>query len=148
MRQKSKNLSKIQITEFSILFIILNYFHIASKRLEEISDIRFLSEKNENLKNIIVTSISSGFDDEKLNSKINLKFNEIIQEVNANSIIQIIIKNKEDKNILDLLDELIQDHKEQSNLKKIESLEQKLINNLDENSYSELIKLKSQLNRE
>ena len=77
-----------------------------------------------------------------------LKFNEIIQEINENSIIQIIVKNKEDKNILDLLDELIQDHKEQSNLKKIESLEQKLINNLDENSYSELMKLKSQLNRE
>ena len=34
------------------------------------------------------------------------------------------------------------------NLKKIESLEKKLINNLDENSYSELIKLKSQLNRD
>ena len=50
--------------------------------------------------------------------------------------------------IRNILDELIQDHKEQSNLKKIESLEQKLINNLDENSYSELIKLKSQLNRE
>ena len=47
-----------------------------------------------------------------------------------------------------LLDELIKDHKEQSNLRKIESLEQKLINNLDENSYSELIKLKSQLNRD
>ena len=148
IHQKSKNLSKLQITEFSILFIILNYFHIASKRLEEISDIRFVSEKNEDLKNIIVTSISSGFDDEKLNSKINLKFNEIIQEINENSIIQIIVKNKEDKNILDLLDELIQDHKEQNNLKKIESLEQKLINNLDENSYSELMKLKSQLNRE
>ena len=148
LHQKSKNLSKIQITEFSILFIILNYFHIASKRLEEISDIRFLSEKNEDLKNIVVTSISSGFEDEKLKSKINFKFNKIIQEINENSIIQMIVKNKEDKNILDLLDELIQDHKEQSNLKKIESLEQKLINNLDENSYSELIKLKSQLNRE
>jgi hypothetical protein len=47
-----------------------------------------------------------------------------------------------------LLDELLKDHKEQSNLRKIESLEQKLINNLDENSYSELIKLKSQLNRD
>ena len=148
IHQKSKNLSKLQITEFSILFIILNYFHIASKRLEEISDIRFLSEKNEDLKNIIVTSISSGFDDEKLKSKINLKFNEIIQEINENSIIQMIVKNKEIKNILELLDELIQDHKEQSNLKKIESLEKNLINNLDENSYSELIKLKSQLNRE
>ena len=148
LHQKSKNLSKIQITEFSILFIILNYFHIASKRLGEISDIRFLSEKNEDLKNIVVTSISSGFEDEKLKSKINFKFNKIIQEINENSIIQMIVKNKEDKNILDLLDELIQDHKDQSNLKKIESLEQKLINNLDENSYSELIKLKSQLNRE
>ena len=64
----------------------INYFHIASKRLEEISDIRFLSEKNEDLKNIVVTSISSGFDDEKLKSKINFKFNKIIQEIKINGI--------------------------------------------------------------
>ena len=63
-------------------------------------------------------------------------------------------KKEEDENlssedeIANLLNDLIKDHKEQSNLKKIESLEQKLINNLDENSYSELIKLKSQLNRD
>ena len=59
-----------------------------------------------------------------------------------------IVNNKSNEDISELLDELIQDYKEQSNLRKIESLEQKLINNLDENSYSELIKLKSQLNRE
>ena len=59
-----------------------------------------------------------------------------------------ITKNKSEQEILELLGELILDHKEQSNLKKIESLEKKLINNLDENSFSELIKLKSQLNRE
>ena len=46
-----------------------------------------------------------------------------------------------------MLDDLIQNHKEENSLKKIEILEQKLINNLDENSYTELIKLKSQLNR-
>ena len=57
-------------------------------------------------------------------------------------------KDKTDQDILDLLNELIQNFNEQGNLKKIESLEKKLINNLDENSYSELIKLKSQLNRE
>ena len=68
--------------------------------------------------------------------------------MNENSNIQMIIKNKTDEDISGLLDELIQDHKDQSNLRKIESLEQKLINNLDENSYSELVKLKSQLNRE
>ena len=53
-----------------------------------------------------------------------------------------------EQEILDLLNELILDFKEQNNLKKIESLEKKLINNLDESSYSELIKLKSQLNRD
>ena len=41
-----------------------------------------------------------------------------------------------------LVYELILDFREQSNLKKIESLEKKLINNLDENAYSELLKLK------
>ena len=73
---------------------------------------------------------------------------EIVEEINKNSNIQLIIKNKSEQDILDLLDELIKDHKDQANLKKIESLEQKLINNLDENSYSEFIKLKSQLNRD
>jgi len=57
-------------------------------------------------------------------------------------------KDKSDQDIIDLLSELINDFKEQSNLKKIEYLEKKLINNLDESSYSELIRLKSQLNRE
>ena len=59
-----------------------------------------------------------------------------------------ISNHKNDQDILDLLSELILDFKEQNNLRKIESLEKKLINNLDENSYSELVKLKSQLNRE
>ena len=61
---------------------------------------------------------------------------------------QIILKTKNEEGVLELLDELLLELKELSDLKKIESLEKELINNLDENSYSELIKLKSQLNRE
>ena len=83
-----------------------------------------------------------------INKKINSSYEKIIKEINENSNIQIIIKNKNEEEVANLLDELFKDHKEQSNLRKIESLEQKLINNLDENSYSELIKLKNQLNRE
>ena len=117
-------------------------------KLEELSEIEFLAEKNENLKNLIITSLTSGNDKELIKSKINTEYNKIINEIDENSNIQIITKNKNDPDIEELIDELIQDHKEQTNLRKIESLEQKLINNLDENSYSELIKLKSQLNRE
>ena len=50
--------------------------------------------------------------------------------------------------MLELLDELLAELKELENLDKIESIEKKLMNNLDETSYSELVKLKSQLNRD
>ena len=148
LHQKRKDLSKFQIIEFSILFVISNHIEIAAQKLEELSEMEFLSEKNESLKNLIITSITDGNDKEVISSKINSEYSKITKEINENSNIQMIIKNKKDEDILNLLHELIQDHNEQSNLRKIESLEQKLINNLDENSYSELIKLKSQLNRE
>ncbi len=146
--QKRKDLSKIQIIEFSILFIILNYLEIASKKLEELSEIEFLDEKKESLKTEITTHLIEGMDKDSINEKINTNYDKIINEINENSNIQMIIKNKDDEEVEGLLNDLVKDHKEQSNLKKIESLEQKLINNLDENSYSELIKLKSQINRD
>ncbi len=118
LHQKKKDLSKIQITEFSILFIILNYFELASKKIEDLSAIKFLTEKNESLKNLIISSLSSGIKKDQINSKINELHNKIIREINENSNIQIISKNKNDQEISDLLDELIQDHRDQSNLKK------------------------------
>ena len=67
-----------------------------------------------------------GNDKEVINKKINNDYEKIIKEINENSNIQIIIKNKNDEEVLDLLDELIKDHKEQSNLRKIESLRAKI----------------------
>jgi len=148
LHQKRKNLSKTQIIEFSILFIILNYFDIASKKLEELSKIEFLSEKNESLKNTIISTLIEGIKKVDMQEKINTEYKELSVEIRENSNIQLITKDKNDQDILELLNELIHDFKEQGNLKKIESLEKELINNLDENSYSELIKLKNQLNRE
>ena len=148
LHQKTKDLSKIEIIEYSILFIILNFSEIASKRVEKLFELKFLSEKNESLKNLLLNMILEGNDKDNINSKINTAENPVAKEINENANIQIITKNKKEKDILYLLDELIQDHQDQSNLKKIESLEKKLINNLDESSYSELIKLKSQINRD
>ena len=93
-------------------------------------------------------SLSEGVNKDNIHVKINSEYEKLVEEIRETSNIQIIIKGKSDENVLDLLDELIIDFKEQNNLKKIESLEKKLINNLDENSFSELIKLKSRLNRE
>ena len=121
---------------------------IASEKLEDLWKIEFISEKNESLKNVLISLISAGNDKKSIFKKINSSYKEIIEEINENSNIQIIAQYKSHQDILDLIDDLFQDHKDQRSLKKIESLEKKLINNLDENSYSELIKLKSQINRD
>ena len=144
--QKRKNLSKSQVIEFSILFLILNYFNVSSKRLDELSEIEFVSEKNESLKKTIISSYSSDEDESSIITKIEEDYKSLITEIKENSNIQLIVNGKSENEILILLDEFINDLKEQNNLRKIESLEKKLLNNLDENSYSELIKLKSQLN--
>jgi DNA primase len=148
LHQKRKDLSKTQIIEFSILFIILNYFEIASQKLEELSEIDFLSTKNESLKNTIISTLVKGSNKDDMQKEINKEYKDLLVEIRENTNIQMITKEKTDQDILDLLCELIHNFKEQGNLKKIESLEKELINNLDENAYSELIKLKSQLNRE
>ena len=148
LHQKRKNLSKIQIIEFSILFVILNFYKIACEKINELKNLQFLSEKNESLKNILISLLSEGADKAEIQSKINVEFEKLVEEIKENSNIQLIIKDKNDDKIMELLNELILDFREQTNLRKIETLEKKLINNLDENSYSELIKLKSQLNRE
>ena len=148
LHEKKNRFSKIQIKEFSILYIMLNYLEITSKRIEEISEIQFLSENNEKLKKLIIEGILGGDDQSVINKKTSDEFKELIKEVKENASIQIILKAKNDESILEFLNELILELKELNNLKKIESLEKKLINNLDENSYSELIKLKSQINRD
>ena len=146
LHNKRKNLSKSQVIEFSILFLILNYFNISSQRLEELSQIEFVSEKNESLKKTIISSNSSDKNESSIRAKIEEDYKNLITEIKENSNIQLIVRGKADHEILSLLDEFINDFKEQNSLRKIESLEKKLLNNLDENSYSELIKLKSQLN--
>ncbi len=148
LHEKKSRFSKIQITEFSVLFIMLNYLNIASKIVEDISAVSFLSEKNESLKKLILSSLLEGNSQDIVKAKISEKFKKLIDEIYENSSIQIILKDKNEEEILELLNELLSELRELSSLQKIESLEKKLINNLDENSFSELIKLKSQLNRE
>ena len=104
LHQKKKDLSKIQIIEFSILFIILNNLEIASEKLEDLSKIEFIYEKNESLKNVLISSISEGNDKKSIFKKINSSYKKIIEEINENSNIQIIAQNKSHQDILDLID--------------------------------------------
>ena len=100
------------------------------------------------MKNLIIKFGTEKGNFEKLQIDINSKYQNLVTEIKENSNIQLITKDKSEEEIVEILNDLKFDFKEQYNLRKIENLEKKLINNLDENSYSELIKLKNQINRE
>ena len=44
LHKKRENLSKIEIIEYSLLFLISNFLHIASNKINELKDLRFSSE--------------------------------------------------------------------------------------------------------
>ena len=78
--QKRKDLSKTQIIEFSILFIILNYLDLAYKIINELSEIEFLSEKNESLKNTVISLLSDGDNKDAIHSKIDDEYKKLLEE--------------------------------------------------------------------
>ena len=61
---------------------------------------------------------------------------------------KLIVNKKNYDQIKELFEDFTNDLLETQNKKKIESLEKKLINNMEEKAFTELLKLKSQINRE
>ncbi len=148
LHKQSDNLTKEQLKEFSILFVMINYSLTAQLKIEELSELKFSSEKNESLKNEIIKKFSENLDPDEIKSFIKNKFKDLIDLIEKNSSVKNIIFKKNEKEREILLIELIEELKEINQLKKIEYLESKVAKNLDEGLYSELIKLKSQLNRD
>jgi DNA primase len=142
-RQKNR-FTKEQLKEHSVLFMMLNFPETAALKIEEISEITFSFAENESLKNEILTHISKK--EVKLGDLIDSKFNTLINEIEKNSNLKNIINKKNESEKEQLLDDLLEDFKEVNKLKKIEYLESEFAKNLDENSFSELIKLKNQIN--
>ncbi len=148
LHKQSDNLTKEQLKEFSILFIMINYSLTAQLKIEELSELKFSSEDSENLKNEIIKKLSENLDPAETKSIIKNNFKNLTDLIEKNSSIKNIIFKKNEQERENLLKELIEELKEIIHLKKIEYLESKVAKNLDEGLYSELIKLKSQLNRD
>ena len=138
----------IELKEFSILFLILNNFHIFRKNIELISEIDFSKNIfNELKQKLIDCSLSENFSNKKTLSfnDFDGDFKDIINLINTNAPVKIICKNKNEEEIISIFNEIIGEIKKISLSKKIESLEDKISLNLDEKLYSELLSLRNQL---
>ncbi len=100
-------MSKIQIKEYSVLYIMVNYLSLTAKKIEEISEITFLDDKNESIKKLIIQLLLSETNYQEIIVQLKEKFENLLQEIQDNTSIQIILKNKNEEEIADLLEEIL-----------------------------------------
>ncbi|MEK9954686.1 MAG: DNA primase [Pelagibacteraceae bacterium] len=144
---KEKNhYTKEELKEQSLLFILLNFTNSVKEKVNNLTEIEFSNNQNNELKNKILECINN--EDDLNDLKNNIKFKNLINEIKRNNTLNTLLAKKSDLEREELFNELIEELKNLSHLKQIELLENKISKNLDETSYSELLRLKSQLNRE
>jgi len=146
--REQSSFSKAEIKERSILYVLLNYPSSVKNKLDDLLKIDFTSEHNNELKKEITNQLK--ITDTFINNKpkVNEKYNSLVNEIEKNTNLKNILLKKDKEEREEILNDLVEELKEMNHLKQIEFLENKVAKNLDEGSYSELIKLKSQLNRE
>ena len=143
-----EHLTKEEIKEYSILYIMCNYPKIISPRVEIFEDIKFSSESLNRLKSELLLLISENKLDEKNIANFEKKYSNLINNINQNVVIKNIFLKKDENQQIELLNEILKELNEIKFSKKIENLEKKLMENFDEKSYSDLMELKSQINKE
>ena len=128
--------------------MLLNYLSSSKNKLNDLLKIDFTNERNNELKKEIINYLNISDRFESNRPKVDKKYDDLINEIEKNTNLRDILLKKKDDEREEILSDLIEELKEMNHLKKIEFLENKAVKNLDESSYSELIKLKSELNRE
>ena len=143
-----EHLSKEEIKEYSILYIMFNYPNIISPRVELFEDIQFSSSQLNSLKSELLVIISEDKFNQKNSEDLAKRYSDLIKDINQNAVIKNIFQKKEEEKQIELLNEILKELNDIKFSKKIENLENKLIEKFDEKSYSDLIKLKSKINKE
>ena len=143
-----EHLSKEEIKEYSILYIMFNYPGIISPRIEIFRDIQFSSESLNQLKSELIKLIFEEKFNDANKSEIMKKYLNLVNDINQNVVIKNIFLKKDQEKQIELLNEILKELNDIKFSKKIENLENKLIEKFDEKSYSDLIKLKNQINKE
>ena len=145
---RNKSYTNEDIVQFSILFIMIYYSPAIRNKIDKLKGIKFISDECEALKDVIIEKVSSNVKEKEILDLMKERFINLLEKINSNSNLNTILGKKNFSQISEFLDDLIYDLEELNHKRKIESLEKKLINSMDENAYRELIKLKSPVNRE
>ena len=145
---KQNKFTEKELKEFSVLFLVINYVEIFRKNIELISEVNFHKPKINEFKEKLIDYLLSEkfFDRSKLNVEdFEKQYQDIISLINTNAPVKTIIVKKNEEEIMIIFNEIIKEIKKIDLRLKIDTLEEEVASNLDENLYSELLSLRNQL---
>ena len=134
-------ISKEQLQEFSILYLIINNFNFFKKNSELLNDMEFITFDGINIFSKLKELINS-------NDEINLNMlpvdNDMLIKINKFASVKHISKNiqRDENKLEEIFNEMKKDLKNLFIEKRISQLESKFSENMDENTFNEIKELK------
>ena len=122
IHRQRDNISKEQLTEFSILYLVLNFPTAAREKVDELSKLNF-SQPSEQLKNELINSIIDSKDC-KIHKDIFIKNEILISEINKKNMVKNLVQRKNNSEIEELIQDFISEFNNINYLKKIDDLKE------------------------
>jgi len=138
---ETKDLSSIEIKEYSFLYLIINNLALVKENLNLLESVKLFTKENK----IIYESILNTLQNEESLTENSLSLDiQILSKISKFASIKHILKKIENDQfkIIELLQEIIGDIKSYELEARIEKLESKFSKDLDENTFNELRELK------
>ncbi len=138
---KTESLSSIELKEYSLLFLVINYLDLFQENFYIIEDVKLLTKENkiifDSLVNKLKDNIKFSIEDMSLD-------NQIVENIFKFAPIKNILLKKDENSsrILELFDEIKRDLKNHELELRIEELESKFSKDLSETTFDEIRKLK------
>ena len=145
--KQKKDISRNDILEFNILFIMIFYSEIIEDKINFLQNITFVNNDNENLKKNLLELITLKTSKEDIIKDCKESNLNLVLNIEENSSIKFIFKNNknlEEKRLL--LDELIEDYAKMVKNMDIKKMEEKFTSDFDESSFNQYLELKKQIN--
>ena len=138
---ETKNLSSIEIKEFSFLYLIINNLALIKNNLNLVQNVKLFSDENKIIYEVMLKKLSNGGEITINDLSID---QEIINKISKYASIKHILNRLENDEfkILELLEEITRDIKNYELEVRIEELESKFSEDLNENTFNKIKELK------
>ena len=135
------SITKEQLQEFSIFYLIINNFNFFKKNVSTLNDLKFITDDGEKVFSELLKFLNS---EDEINSNMLPIDSDMLNKINKFASVKHISKNiqRDENKLEEIFNEMKKDLKNLFIEKRISQLESKFSENMDENTFNEIKELK------